>query len=81
MKMPRYFFHVVAGQEKVSDLEGSDLPDLDAARAEALEDARSHMSNAILAGWDISDRAVEIRDEDDNLLLTVAFKDAFARRD
>jgi hypothetical protein len=79
--MPRYFFHVVAGADKVPDLEGSDLPNLDAARKEALEDARSHMSNAILSGWDISGRMVEIRDQDDNLLLTVAFKDAIESRD
>jgi hypothetical protein len=33
--MPRYFFHVIDGGERLDDAEGVELADLDAARAEA----------------------------------------------
>ena len=61
--MPRYFFHVASAPETIRDEEGSDLPDLDTARAEAIEDARSLMSDAILSGRDISQRQIQICNE------------------
>ncbi|MFN7024423.1 MAG: DUF6894 family protein [Pseudorhizobium sp.] len=79
--MPRYFFHQVTKAGLVSDLEGTDLPDLEHARCEALLDARSLMSHAILQGRDISSRTIQIRDEGGNLLLTVPFVDTVTRED
>jgi hypothetical protein len=79
--MPRYFFNVIAGKKIISDLEGTDLPDADAAREEALKDARALMSAAILDGWDISGRSIDIRSESGAVILSLAFRDAVRRRD
>ena len=73
--MPRYYFNVIAGDGAHKDLEGSDLLGLDQARAEAIEDARSLMSDAIIRGEDISSRRLEICDDDGEVLFTVPFKD------
>jgi hypothetical protein len=74
--MPRYFFHTVAGDGRREDFEGSDLPDLEQARLEAIKDARAMMSDAILAGRDISSRHMEVCNELGEILLKVQFKDA-----
>lgn len=71
-----FFFNVIVGTEVIADLEGTELASLETARLAAVEDARSLMSSAILDGWDISERAVQIADTDGNLLLTVRFADA-----
>jgi hypothetical protein len=34
-RMPRFFLHIRDGQDLIKDLEGSDLPDIRAAREEA----------------------------------------------
>ncbi|MGO7564842.1 hypothetical protein ACC754_36425 [Rhizobium johnstonii] len=57
-------------------MEGTELPSLENARQEAIEDARTLMSDAILLGQDISSRGVEIRNEMGEVLLKVPFKDA-----
>ncbi|MBY3044221.1 DUF6894 family protein [Rhizobium leguminosarum] len=77
--MPRYFFNLV-GSETVTDIEGSELDSLEAAREEAIKDARAIMSDAILAGHDVSERRVEIRDEEGTLLAEVPFSDAVSKR-
>ncbi|UVC12526.1 hypothetical protein IHQ71_30275 (plasmid) [Rhizobium sp. TH2] len=60
----------------IEDYEGTELMDLDAARDEALQDARALMSAAMLDGWDISGRSIEICDEAGEVLLRVAFTEA-----
>jgi hypothetical protein len=77
--MPRYFFNLV-GSETVTDIEGSELASLDEARVEAIQDARAIMSEAILAGHDVSERRVEICDEAGTLLAVVRFEEAFSKR-
>ncbi|MGZ2384704.1 DUF6894 family protein [Rhizobium brockwellii] len=74
--MPRYYFSIIAGDGIREDLEGTELPSLEDARLEAIEDARTLMSDAILLGQDISSRRLEICDEGGYVLLTVLFKDA-----
>lgn len=75
--MPRYFFNVRARSETILDPEGSALPSLEAARAEAILDARAAMSRAILTGLDISRRyTIDICDEEGRVLLSVPFTDA-----
>jgi hypothetical protein len=74
--MSRYYFHIVTSSGKISDEEGTELPNLDAARAEAIEDARALMSDAMLAGEDVSGRAMEIGDENGKALMTVQFMEA-----
>jgi len=75
--MPRYFFNIVTKDGVREDLDGTDLPGLEQAREEAVKDARSLMSGAILVGQDISSRRMEICNEAGDVLLTLKFVDAF----
>lgn len=77
--MARFFFNLV-GSETVRDIEGTELKSLEAARSEAVEDARAIMSDAVLAGFDVSGRRIEIHDESGTLLLVVPFVDALTKR-
>jgi hypothetical protein len=77
--MSRFYFSVITTAEEIIDEEGTELPDLDAARAEAIEDARTLMSDAILGGRDISDRSIEISNESGEVLMVVPFADAVSR--
>jgi hypothetical protein len=79
--MPQYFFNVVSAAETVRDEEGSDLPNLDTAHDEAIKDARSLMSDAILEGRDVSNRFIQISGEDGKVLLVVPFRMAIASCD
>ncbi|MDI6028684.1 hypothetical protein QBK99_21145 [Corticibacterium sp. UT-5YL-CI-8] len=79
--MPRYFFHLVKRTEVLRDDEGSELPDLEQARLEALNDARHLMAEAIRSGKDISSRSVQICDEAGNILLLLPFVDALTADD
>lgn len=76
--MPRFFFNVRDGYEVDEDEEGIELPDFEAARAEAyatVEELRDQ-----LAG-DAARIELEITDDTGRRLLTVPFaKHAQARR-
>ncbi len=48
--MPRFFFHARDGDQRIDDPEGTDLPDLDAARAEAVVGAREIAAERIKRG-------------------------------
>jgi hypothetical protein len=48
--MARFYFHLRDGDKLVQDPEGLDLPDVDAAKREALLAARDILSHAIKAG-------------------------------
>lgn len=73
--MPRFYFSVVSGADTVVDPEGSELATLEDARLEAVQDARALMSQAVLAGRDISGRKMHICDEEGNVLLTLPFSE------
>jgi hypothetical protein len=72
----RYFFNIITSSGAVSDIEGSELPSLEQARAEAVADARVLMSDAIRSGIDISGRSMEICDDAGQRLLIVPFREA-----
>lgn len=74
--MPRYFFHQVTQAELIYDLEGTELPDLEHARREAIRDARHLMAEAIRAGQDISSRSIQVCDEGGSILMTLPFSEA-----
>lgn len=74
--MPTFYFDVIVRGKRISDYEGSVLPDFVAARHEAIEDARSIMSNAVIEGLDVSSRVIEIRSESGNVLAAIPFSDA-----
>ncbi|EHJ95331.1 DUF6894 family protein [Agrobacterium tumefaciens] len=79
--MPRFFFTVISGKNILDDPEGSDLPSLDRAIEEALQDARALMSEAILQGRDISEGCIIIRNKQQEVLKVVRFADALDRND
>jgi hypothetical protein len=72
--MPRYFFHVMDGQVGIDD-EGTELPDADAARLEALKTAGSILAageaNGMLAEtpWNMT-----VVDESSRTVFTLAFQ-------
>ena len=74
--MPRFFFNIRRGVEYIVDPDGTDLPDLDAAVDEALEDARELLSEIVRLGNLVDGQAFEIADETGVIVRTVPFKDA-----
>lgn len=48
--MARYFFHIRDGDTLIEDTEGIDVPDLEAAREEAVEAAREIVAERALEG-------------------------------
>nr|WP_245521204.1 hypothetical protein [Rhizobium laguerreae] len=78
-RMPRFYFNILSEAGSLDDWEGTELPDLDAARMEAVRDARALMSSAVLLGYDIASRSVEIRNETGDILLVLPFSEAVKR--
>lgn len=77
--MPAFHFNIVVGTTVLVDDEGTELPNLATAHDEAVKDARSLMSSAILDGLDISGRHINICNEIGETLLVVEFADTIAR--
>jgi hypothetical protein len=78
--MPTFYFNIITTDEVIEDREGTDLPDIQAARIEAIEDARLLMSQAISLGHDVSPRSIQIIDEQGDVVLLVPFTEAFENR-
>lgn len=74
--MPRFYFHIVSGDTVIEDPDGSELPDLDTARAEALQSARHLLADKVRNGEIVDGQRFEIRNGTGDLLATVAFRDA-----
>jgi hypothetical protein len=74
--VPRFYFHIVDGETTIMDPDGSELPDLAAARDEALQSARHLLADKIRAGEVLDGQKFEIRDGEGRLLATVPFRDA-----
>jgi hypothetical protein len=81
--MPLYYFHVREGSAGLlSDPEGSHLPDLAAARKEAVEGARQLISTAVLTGEPLGlGREMQVDDENGTTLLTLRFRDVIDQGD
>lgn len=77
--MPRFFLHIDDGTLRIEDEEGSELPDLTAARNEALRGARQLWAAAIRDGQDIGMRCFTIEADDGNVIDTVAMDEALPR--
>ena len=76
--MPRYFFHL-RNDLDVPDAEGKDLPDLDAARAQAVAFAVDMAAASLLEHRKLNlHHRIDLEDEAGTILLTVAFGDAVA---
>lgn len=74
--MPHYYLHIRDGDEQIEDPEGSDLPNLDAARAEALAGARTILAEKVKAGELINGQRFEITDEAGTVLAVLPLKSA-----
>jgi hypothetical protein len=74
--MPRYYFHVCNGNGFTEDEEGRELPDLEAARIEALRAARDIMASDVRSGALDLSSFIEIEDSDHQLRYTLGFEDA-----
>jgi hypothetical protein len=79
--MARYFFHVRGADGISYDLEGQDLPDLDAACAEAVSSHREMLGERLLHGGALGPRQVEIADADGKVLAIVTAKDVLLEED
>jgi hypothetical protein len=75
--MPRFYFHLY-NDLVAMDEEGRDFPDLDAARAMAVCEAREMMSETVMAGRITLDHRIDVADETGKVLATVMFRDAVA---
>jgi hypothetical protein len=69
--MGRFYFHWRADDHVIHDDQGQDLPDLSAARREAIQCARESLAGAIRAGYTSVPEAFVIMDEAGRMLETV----------
>jgi hypothetical protein len=74
--MVRFYFHQRTRNGLVEDPDGSELPDLEAAIAEALVAARHLWAEAILQQLDRAGESFEITDARGNILTSVFLRDA-----
>ncbi|WP_238232681.1 DUF6894 family protein [Methylobacterium thuringiense] len=74
--MPKYFLHVHDSTGRVADLDGSELPNLDAAWAKAMESARCILADRVRNGRPIGRHYIEIADEGDQALAYVPMRAA-----
>lgn len=77
--MPRYFFHVRDGSELSRDLEGQELPDTEAARAEAINAGREMLGEKLLHGGSLNHRQIEIADESGHVVDVVRARDVLLK--
>jgi hypothetical protein len=71
--MPRYYLHIVRDGEAIKDPEGYDLPDLDAAKREAISGAREILSEEVLRGSLSLDEHIEIVDDRGEVVFVIPF--------
>jgi hypothetical protein len=73
--LPRYYFHIRSGDETALDDEGTDLPDLKAAHADALLAARELFAAGIKSAKNALPKGIVIADEAGKELGEVLLKD------
>jgi enamine deaminase RidA (YjgF/YER057c/UK114 family) len=79
--MPRYFRHIRHDGQIIQDPEGIDLPDLEAARAEAIQEIRDILAEAVKSGTDdMIDDALVLTDETGRVLTIIPFLEALPPR-
>ena len=77
--MARFFFHVRDGADLSRDEEGQDLPDVDAARREAVSSNREMLGERILHGGALDHRQIEIADEAGQVVCVVTSADVLLK--
>jgi hypothetical protein len=78
--MPTFFFKFRTGDAVDDDASGMDLPDLNAAREEAIQTARELVSNAVRFGHDDLPDHIIISDAANRSLSIVEIVDVLPRR-
>jgi hypothetical protein len=78
--MPRFYFHLY-NDVIATDEEGRELPDLEAARAAAVHDVRSVMSDEVLKGKLTLSHRIVVADESGRVVATVRYADAVEVKD
>jgi hypothetical protein len=73
--MPVYHFDQMKGNVLIEDYEGQDLPDIEAAKIEAIESSRELLAVAVRQGIYATNRAYIIRTADGEILATLPFRD------
>ena len=76
LDMPRFYLHICNGDGFIEDEEGQELPDLKAARDEAIRGLRGVMSAELQDGQLNMASFIEIEDDEHHLMMTVQFMDA-----
>lgn len=79
--MPIYYFHIQGCDELIRDLEGVDLPDMDAVRDEAREGARAIMADRVRKGSEPDHQAFRVDDDAGRTVLDYPFADALNHKD
>ena len=74
--MPLFYLHVCNGDGFTEDELGHELPNLEAARHEAIQGLRSIVADEMKNGILNMASFIEIEDEHHHLLMTVPFGDA-----
>ena len=74
--MQLFFLDILTGSQVLEDPDGQDFLDLDAAITEAAASARDLVAYGITQNQDVSDRSFLIRDENEQTVATVPFRDA-----
>jgi hypothetical protein len=78
--MPLYFLDVYNRTGCSRDEEGMELPDLDAARAQAVDGIRSILQDEVGHGAIDFEGRVEVRDENGTILATIVYREAVTVR-
>ena len=73
--MPRYYFHIY-DDVIAEDEEGTELPNLAAARLNALQGARSLIADQVKHGYLVLSHWIDVMDEQGEQVLTITFRDA-----
>jgi hypothetical protein len=75
--MPRYYFDIVVGARRISDLDGHDLPNTQAARDQACKEIRSLLSNRTADMLDAKDCHIEVNDGARRFLFKVHISEGY----
>ena len=70
--MPRYFFHVYDGSSS-PDTDGTELPDIYTAQAEAIRTSGEILRDMGAEFWNGTEWTLEVTDESDQILFVIRF--------
>jgi hypothetical protein len=77
--MPRFYFHVRDGGDISRDCEGQELPDVEAARREAINTNREMLGEWLLHGGSLNHRQIEIADETGHVVDIILSSDVLLK--